>query len=127
MKARATWPIPILPVALAVALAGSLRVLAQDAPPARFEAWEETQALASEAEVRSIAADEDRGVVYFADADVTYALAEGRVVSIFPLGGSLAFADGVLTIASPATRQVVQVDRAGDLVSRVLDATSEEE
>jgi len=60
--------------------------------------------------VLSIAADQDRLIVYFATADTIYAWIQGQIVPIFPAGSRLAWAKDTLTICRPdKPGQIVQI------------------
>jgi hypothetical protein len=51
---------------------------------------------------------------------VTYAWAGRRVVPLFPMGGQVRCRNGVLTIASPGLRQVVQLAEPAARAGRML-------
>jgi len=60
--------------------------------------------------VLSVAADQNKLIVYFATADTTYAWIEGQIVPIFPAGSRLAWAKDTLTICRPAKPgQIIQI------------------
>jgi hypothetical protein len=68
----------------------------------------------------SVAADPDHAMVYFSGPRVTYAWAERRAVPLFPMGGQIRYRRGVLAIASPALRQVVQLSEPAAQADRML-------
>lgn len=56
-----------------------------------------------------LASDADAGAIYFSDGDATYAWKEGRVATVFPMGGTLAVARGRLIIADRRHRQILEL------------------
>lgn len=61
--------------------------------------------------ITSVVADQDRLIVYFATADMTYAWIQGQIVPVFPAGSRLAWAKDTLTICLPSrpNSQVIQI------------------
>ena len=60
--------------------------------------------------VLSLAADQDKLIVYFATEGTTYAWIQGKIVPIFPAGSRLAWAKDMLTICKPSRPgQIVQI------------------
>ena len=58
--------------------------------------------------ITSIAADQDKFIVYFATIDMTYAWIQGQIIPIFPAGSRLALSKDTLTICSPVG-QLIQI------------------
>ncbi len=96
-----------------VASGGNL-VKAADPAPATGDAESQTAAVllaAVQEPVTSVAADQNRLIVYFATADMTYAWIRGQIVPLFPAGSLLAWAKDTLTICLPSRpkSQVIQI------------------
>ena len=74
--------------------------------------------------VTSVAADQDRLILYFATDDMTYAWLQGQILPVFPAGSRLAWARDTLTICRPAKpdSQIVRIPN----VSRHTNALLEE-
>ena len=68
----------------------------------------------------SVAADPRHAMVYFAGPNMTYAWAKRRAVPLFPMGGQVRYHRGVLAIASPGLRQVVQLTEPAARADRML-------
>jgi len=67
--------------------------------------------VAMQEPITSVAADQDKHIVYFATEDMTYAWIEGQIVPVFPTGSRLAWAKDTLMICRPAPSdgQVIQI------------------
>jgi hypothetical protein len=72
--------------------------------------------------ITAVVADQDKLIVYFATANMTYAWIQGQIVPIFPAGSRLAFAKDTLTICRSAglDSQLIQIPSAGQHVLNLL-------
>jgi len=96
-----------------VASGGNIVKVADPAPAADGDESQIATVLlaAVDEPVTSVVADQDRLIVYFATADMTYAWIRGQIVPVFPTGSLLAWAKDTLTICLPArpNSQVIQI------------------
>jgi len=72
--------------------------------------------------ITSVVADQDRLIVYFATADMTYAWVQGQIVPVFPAGSRLAWAKDTLAICLPSRpgSQVIQIPGAAKYTEGLL-------
>jgi hypothetical protein len=107
-----------------IASGGNIVKVADPAPAAEKAGGQIATVLlaAIQEPVTSVVADQDRLVVYFATADMTYAWVEGRILPVFPAGSRLAWAKDTLTICRPSHpgSQVIQVPAASRHTQSIL-------
>lgn len=96
-----------------VASGGNIVKVAAPAPAANNAESQAATVLlvAIQEPVTSVAADQNKLIVYFATADTTYAWIQGQIVPVFPAGSRLAWAKDTLTICRPARpgSQMIQI------------------